>query len=65
VIENGGTPKQRELHGTLASIAADAADWSRGGPAMLLLGEAVGRGLAGASLARSHQQEGRALAFVR
>ena len=69
VIENGGTRMQRELRGTLASIATAAADWSHGGPALLLLGEAVGRGsddaLTGASLARSHQQEGRALAFVR
>lgn len=69
LIEDGGTHVQRELRGTLASIATDAADWSHGGPALLLLGEAVGHGcnddLTGVTLARSHQQEGRALAFVR
>jgi len=69
LIENGGTRMQRELRGTLTSIAADAADWSHGGPALLLLGETVrcatDDGLASAALACSDQQEGWALAFVR
>ena len=42
LIENGGTRMQRELHGTLAAIAADAPNWSRGGPTLVLLGEALG-----------------------
>ena len=42
LIENGGTHAQRLLHGTLATIAADAPSWSTGGPALLLLGAAVG-----------------------
>ncbi len=42
LIENGGTHMQRELRGTLTSIAAEAVHWSRGGPALLLLGETVG-----------------------
>lgn len=42
LIENGGTHMQRELRGTLTSIAAEAVHWSRGGPALLLLGQTVG-----------------------
>ena len=45
VIENGGTDGQHVVHGTLATIAADAPCWSTGGPARLLLGEAVGLGV--------------------
>lgn len=41
MIERGGTPAQRTLRGNLASIAADAPAWTTGGPALLLLGEAV------------------------
>ncbi len=41
LIENGGTHMQRELRGTLTSIATDAAGWSNGGPALLLLGEGI------------------------
>lgn len=65
LIENGGTRMQRELRGSLTSVAADASAWSHGGPALLLLGEAVGPGCSDDLLARCHQQEGRALAFVR
>jgi uroporphyrin-III C-methyltransferase / precorrin-2 dehydrogenase / sirohydrochlorin ferrochelatase len=43
LIENGGTHRQRELRGTLLSVAAEAASWSTGGPALLLVGEVVGR----------------------
>jgi len=45
LIENGGTNAQRVLHGTLTTIAADARGWSTGGPALLLLGEAVALGV--------------------
>ena len=41
MIERGGTSQQRTLRGNLASIATEAAEWSTGGPALLLLGEAV------------------------
>jgi uroporphyrin-III C-methyltransferase/precorrin-2 dehydrogenase/sirohydrochlorin ferrochelatase len=42
LIENGGTHMQRVLHSTLGGIAADANCWSAGGPALLLIGLAVG-----------------------
>ena len=44
VVERGGTARQRVLRGTLDSIAAEAPGWVTGGPALLLVGEAVGRG---------------------
>ena len=44
VIERGGTARQRVLRGTLAEIAAAAPGWVEGGPALLLIGAAVGRG---------------------
>jgi uroporphyrin-III C-methyltransferase / precorrin-2 dehydrogenase / sirohydrochlorin ferrochelatase len=43
LIENGGTHRQRELHGTLDSIAATGRAWSTDGPSLLLIGEAVSR----------------------
>ncbi len=43
VIERGGTPGQRVLRGTLAEILAQAPGWVTEGPALLLVGEAVGR----------------------
>jgi len=46
VVERGGTAQQRVLRGTLASIAAEAPGWVQGGPALLLVGGAVGRGAA-------------------
>ena len=46
LIERGGTPKQRDLHGTLDTLVAQAAAWSTGGPTMVLVGAAVGRGAA-------------------
>ncbi|RAI56164.1 siroheme synthase CysG [Roseicella frigidaeris] len=53
VIERGGTARQRVLRGTLAEIAAAAPGWVEGGPALLLIGAAVGRGAdrGGAALA--------------
>ena len=41
MIERGGTPQQRVLRGSLASVAIEAPEWASGGPALLLLGEAV------------------------
>ena len=43
LVENGGTRRHRELRGTLDGIAAEAAAWSTGGPAMLFIGEAIRR----------------------
>ena len=41
MIERGGTPQQRVLRGSLATVAIEAPEWASGGPALLLLGEAV------------------------
>ncbi len=41
VIERGGTPGARTLHGTLAGIAQAAAAWAQGGPALVVVGEVV------------------------
>ena len=46
LIERGGTDKQRDLHGTLDTLMAQAAGWSTGGPTLVLIGAAVGRGVA-------------------
>ena len=46
LIERGGTSAQRDLHGTLDSLVAQAAAWSTGGPTLVLIGNAVGRGVA-------------------
>lgn len=43
LIERGGSPRQRELRGTLASIAVEAQAWSDGGPALLIIGDVVRR----------------------
>ena len=43
LIESGGSVRQRELAGTLDELVARAPAWSRGGPALLLVGAAVGR----------------------
>lgn len=42
LIENGGTERARTLRGTMAELAAAAPAWSRGGPALLLLGGTAG-----------------------
>jgi uroporphyrin-III C-methyltransferase/precorrin-2 dehydrogenase/sirohydrochlorin ferrochelatase len=44
VVERGGTARQRVLRGTLDSITAEAPGWVSGGPALLLVGDVVGRG---------------------
>jgi uroporphyrin-III C-methyltransferase/precorrin-2 dehydrogenase/sirohydrochlorin ferrochelatase len=43
LIENGGTHRQRELRGTLESVAAAAHAWSTGGAALVLIGQTVVR----------------------
>ena len=47
LVENGGRPGQRLLEGSLTEVAARAAGWTEGGPALLLVGEVVGRRIAG------------------
>ena len=42
LVESGGSLQQRELFGTLDTLVAEAADWTQGGPVLLLVGEAVG-----------------------
>jgi uroporphyrin-III C-methyltransferase/precorrin-2 dehydrogenase/sirohydrochlorin ferrochelatase len=44
LIERGGTERHRALRGTLDDLVAHAPAWSTGGPALLLIGEAVARG---------------------
>ena len=44
LIESGGTPDHRALHGTLDELVARAPSWTKGGPTLVLIGEAVGRG---------------------
>jgi uroporphyrin-III C-methyltransferase/precorrin-2 dehydrogenase/sirohydrochlorin ferrochelatase len=44
LIERGGTQRQRTLRGTLDSLVAQAPGWSSGGPTLVLVGHAVGRG---------------------
>lgn len=51
VIERGGTGRQRVLRGTLQEVTEQAPGWVEGGPALLLVGAAVGRGPAGGSAA--------------
>jgi uroporphyrin-III C-methyltransferase / precorrin-2 dehydrogenase / sirohydrochlorin ferrochelatase len=43
LVEWGGTQRQRTLFGTLDELVARAAVWSTGGPALVLVGPAVGR----------------------
>ncbi len=44
LIESGGRPEQRTLSGTLATLADLAANWSQGGPALILIGDALAHG---------------------
>lgn len=44
VVERGGTPEMRVLRGTLASVAAAAPAWSKGAPALVLVGESLALG---------------------
>lgn len=43
VIENGGTPHQRTLRCTVGDAAALAPGWASSGPALLLIGDVIGR----------------------
>ncbi len=45
LIERGGTPRQRELRGSLDELVDQAAAWSTRGPTLVLIGDAVGRGV--------------------
>ncbi|MBU6499144.1 MAG: uroporphyrinogen-III C-methyltransferase, partial [Rhodospirillales bacterium] len=46
LVERGGTPRQRVLHGTLDTLVARAPAWSTDGPTLVLIGPSVARGLA-------------------
>ncbi len=46
LIERGGTAAQRELRGSLDELVQEAPAWSTGGPALVLIGDVVGRGVA-------------------
>ena len=43
LIERGGTRAQRLLTGTLDRLVVEAADWSTGGPTLVMIGDVVGR----------------------
>ena len=43
LVERGGTELQRELRGTLPTLARDAPEWTDGGPTLVLVGAVVGR----------------------
>jgi len=43
LVESGGTRRRRVLTDTLSELAAQAPRWSTGGPALVLIGEVVGR----------------------
>jgi uroporphyrin-III C-methyltransferase/precorrin-2 dehydrogenase/sirohydrochlorin ferrochelatase len=45
LIERGGTRQQRELRGTLDTLVAQTPGWSSGGPALVLIGPVVDRGI--------------------
>jgi uroporphyrin-III C-methyltransferase/precorrin-2 dehydrogenase/sirohydrochlorin ferrochelatase len=53
LIENGGSPKQRELRGSLDDLVAGATAWSNKGPTLVLVGAAVARGIALTEIAPS------------
>jgi len=50
LIENGGSTNQRELRGTLDELVALAPGWTQKGPTLVLVGAAVGRGIAWADI---------------
>jgi uroporphyrin-III C-methyltransferase/precorrin-2 dehydrogenase/sirohydrochlorin ferrochelatase len=43
LVEHGGTRRRRILTGTLPELLVQAPHWSRGGPALVLIGEVVAR----------------------
>jgi uroporphyrin-III C-methyltransferase/precorrin-2 dehydrogenase/sirohydrochlorin ferrochelatase len=54
LIESGGSTQQRELRGTLDELVAKAPDWTHKGPTLVLVGAAVGRGIAWEEIAPSN-----------
>ncbi len=42
LIERGGSPRQRELRGSLGELVRQGQAWSDGGPALLIIGEVAG-----------------------
>ena len=46
LIERGGTAQQRELRAPLDQLVAEGPAWSTQGPTLVLIGRAVGRGIA-------------------
>ena len=51
LIERGGSRRQRVLTGTLDFLVAEAAEWSTGGPTLVLVGDVVGRRTQGVAVA--------------
>ncbi len=49
LVENGGTPHTRVLHGRLEELASTAGAWSAGGPVLILLGGTAERPQAGST----------------
>src|ERR1700726_2725847 len=56
LIEWGGTPRQRTLFGTLDELVERAVAWSTGGPALILVGPAVGRAVPSTSPAPANAE---------
>lgn len=57
LIERGGTRDERRIFAPLAELAARAPAWSTGGPALLLIGPAVGRAAIPENLAKAAPAE--------
>ncbi len=51
LIERGGTRGQRMLSGTLDLLVSQAAEWSTGGPTLVMIGDVVGRQVVSRGLA--------------
>jgi len=46
LIERGGSHRQREFRGTLDELVAAAPGWTQNGPTLVMIGQAVARGIA-------------------
>jgi len=46
LIERGGSHRQREFRGTLDELVAAAPSWTQNGPTLVMIGQAVARGIA-------------------
>lgn len=53
LIESGGTADHRALYGTLDELVARAPAWTKGGPTLVLIGQAVARGTARQTVPRA------------